>query len=272
MKNKLFLALALAGVVACKKDNTPTPSPNTNDVNAQVTDFINKLDLSKDLATQVEAFAKTLKNDTEMENLLVGKARTGKEWNLVPFETVKVYETGKKTLDNTVILNENNTAGKDYTFEDYKLNFTDNRPWYFNAPFPFTLQNDGSNDGWKTYKGMYYTKQGVLYLYASQTCFKDAQEGVDYFVDVAYEHQGAEQAEIAQKKKTFKTYFGSEELCYESFSTTANTISTTANAKIFTHQQDEDQETVVLKSKDGKKSKTYKLNYIFKTDVKYETK
>jgi hypothetical protein len=269
MKNKLFLALALAGAVACKKDKPAEPSTES-DVNTQVTNFINKLDLTKDLAEQVQEFASKLQNDTEMENLLAGKARAGKEWNLVPFTSVKVYETGKKTLDNVIILNEDNKTGKDYSFEEYKLNFTDDRPWYFNAPYPFTLKDD--HDGWKTYQGMYYTKQGVLYLYASQTCFKDAQEGVDYFVDVAYEHQGAEQAEIETKKQAFKTYFGSEELCYESFSTSTNTISTTANAKIFTHQQDEDQGTVVLKSKDGKKSKTYKLNYTFKTDVKYETK
>jgi hypothetical protein len=271
MKNKLFLALALAGAVACKKDKPAEPNTES-DVNAQVTNFINKLDLTKDLAEQVQAFASKLQNDTEMENLLVGKSRAGKEWNLVPFTSVKVYETEKRTLDNAVILNENNTTGKDYTFEEYKLNFTDDRRWYFNAPYPFALKNDGSNDDWKTYDGMYYTKQGVLYLYASQKCFQDTQEGVDYFVDVAYEHQGAEQAEIAKKKQAFKTYFGSEELCYESFSTSTNTISTTANAKIFTHQQDEDQETVVLKSKDGKKSKTYKLHETFKTNVKYETK
>jgi hypothetical protein len=82
MKNKLFLALALAGVMACDKDKPVTPN-NANDVSTQIQDLINNLD-----PTQAQALKDALVPDNAMKTFLL-EGKKEKEWILEMFETVQ---------------------------------------------------------------------------------------------------------------------------------------------------------------------------------------
>jgi hypothetical protein len=175
MKNKLFLALALAGAVACKKDKPAEPSTG-NDVNAQVTDFINKLDLTKDLATQVEAFAKTLKNDTEMENLLVGLSREAepKTWTLVSFD--KPVNVSNNETVNFSWVDNNKTITLPTSFSDKAFSYAQYKEKYdetisFKEAKPFKLETQ--EEPFLTYSDTrIYTKEGVIELRTYRQCEK----------------------------------------------------------------------------------------------------
>jgi uncharacterized protein YbaA (DUF1428 family) len=174
MKNKLFLALALAGAVACKKDNTPTPSPNTNDVNAQVTEFINKLDLSKDLATQVEAFAKTLKNDTEMEKILVGLSREAepKTWTLVSFDepvNVSNNETVNFSWIEKPIKLSSSYTDKAMNYDDYKNQHGNQIVFEDAMDFEVKTGQDPSST-WISSTFIVYTNNSFIKIETYKTC------------------------------------------------------------------------------------------------------
>ncbi len=180
MKNKLFLALALAGAVACKKDNTPTPSPNTNDVNAQVTEFINKLDLTEDLATQVEAFAKTLKNDTEIEKLLVGSARANNVWELEKFEGTVQMDTIEKRTFSWDKANPYDATGSKKVAYDNIGDFIETSIEFEKAMIYGTVPNE-SNAAEE--RGVYYLSNGVIVLSNIKRCaILSADNTNNYFV------------------------------------------------------------------------------------------
>jgi hypothetical protein len=169
MKNKLFLALALAGAVACKKDNTPTPSPNTNDVSAQVTEFINKLDLTKDLATQVEAFAKTLKNDTEMENLLAGKARANNVWELEKFMGTTQMDTIEKRTFSWDKTNPYDKKGSEKLA--YNVIVGNFFSYYLESEKAYNyVKQETSESKYEIYSGLYYTQKTKTNLSYSKEC------------------------------------------------------------------------------------------------------
>ena len=161
MKNKLFLALALAGVMACKKDKPAEPNNSANDVSAQVTNFINNLDLTKDLAPQVQAFASTLKNDKEMEGFLVGKTRASNVWELEKFTgTVKMDTIDKRAFswDKT---NPYDTKGSKKVAYDNIGDFIEISIEFEKAMIYGTVPNENNAT---EEKGVYYLSNGVIVL------------------------------------------------------------------------------------------------------------
>ena len=207
-----------------------------------------------------------------MEKLLVGSARASAGWNLVPFETVKVYETEKRTLDGAFILNKSDN--KDYTFEDYRMLVSDYKPLYFLTPHDFKmLFQENNENNWTIYNGVYYTNQGLLILHYAKKCkFSNTQSAVEYFVESSYENITTNnESSISQKIKDLNTFFNEEPLCYESFTTNVNQVTVVfGDTKNFIDQQDEETETVLLKSQTSSKIKTYKRSYTFKKNVKYK--
>ena len=267
MKNKLFLALALAGAVACKKDNTPTPSPNTNDVNAQVTEFINKLDLTKDLATQVEAFAKTLKNDTEMENLLVGKARGGNftSWQLEEFKgTVIVNESDIRDFSWDISLTAEDIKDEPTSYLVYSKNYGTDLKFYNSYKF-----NPSDNGG----KGFYYTNNGTIDLNYKKECelLDNKEENVvtNFFYDSYQDIKsyGWTTEKGKEKLNELTSTLNKQNICYEYVMVTTQSFGKTDNTKRIKHQKTTKSIKAVLTYPSGRQ--TYKIEYTLDAGVYY---
>ncbi len=86
MKNKLFLALALAGAVACDKEKPVTPNNNANDLSAQIQNLLNSLD-----PTQAQEIKDALVPDEAMKTFLL-EGQDIKKWDVVDIAST-LYKT-----------------------------------------------------------------------------------------------------------------------------------------------------------------------------------
>ena len=221
MKNKLFLALALAGAVACKKDKPAEPS--NNDVNAQVTNFINKLDLTKDLAIQVKEFASTLKNDTEMENILVGKARANSVWELEKF-TGTTHTTQMDTIEKRTFSwdtkNPYDAKGTKKITYDQVDDFIKTTIEFEEAKTYGFVPNE--NNAAIEEQGVYYLSNGVIVLSNTKLCAILSENNTNnYFVAglIVGAYEGINLTISNETSNQITAQFpSSQKNCYNSFS------------------------------------------------------
>jgi len=267
MKNKLFLALALAGAVACKKDKPAEPSTES-DVNAQVTEFINKLDLTKDLATQVQEFSGKLKNDTEMEKILVGGARANNVWELEKFTgTVIVNESDIRDFSWDISLTAEDIKDEPTSYLVYSKNYGTDLKFYNSYKF-----NPSDNGG----KGFYYTNNGTIDLNYKKECelLDNKEENVvtNFFYDSYQDIKsyGWTTEKGKEKLNELTSTLNKQNICYEYVMVTTQSFGKTDNTKKIKHQKTTKIIKAVLNYPSGRQ--TYKTEYALSSDVYYNAK
>ena len=197
MKNKLFLALALAGAVACDKDKPVTPN-NTNDASAQIQNLLNNFDASKDIHEQVQNIANGIQADEAMKLFLL-EGKTERYWQVVPFTKITVTGELERTYSwkaGGIDKGNSGTYEEEY-YEGYKPLKFELNPAEDKEENDFLINPDKEL--------IVYTKEGYVEFSSNKQC-ANAKEAIEYFIDEDT------QADKNEKTKLLAKY-ANQELC-----------------------------------------------------------
>ena len=189
MNKKLFLALALAGAVACDKDKPVTPNNNTNDLSAQIQNLLNSLE-----PTQVQELKDALVPYETMKTFLL-EGQDIKKWDVVDIAST-LYKT-TNSITNSWTNGYSSSKETPFHYANH-VNFK-------------TKPNE--YDGYETETDLFMQNVKVTYAQSKlgQSKLKNArncrtsEEAIDYVIfeyeDYLYDQNSEMQSAIKRKNK-----------------------------------------------------------------------